>query len=164
MKINTSLKVKKLFPDSILPRRADPTASGLDVFIHHFEKIYLKDLGVAEIGKLKSLTLKPGERALIATGLSVAVDPGFEVQVRPRSGIALNKGLTVLNTPGTIDSNYRGPVNIILINLDTVDQVINIGDKIAQLVVAPVILAEVIEVDDLDKTDRGENGFGSTGV
>lgn len=153
-----ALKVKKLFLDAKLPVRANSTDSGADVFVHHFDFMGAKE----SIGC--SVTIEPNQRILIATGLSVAIDPGYEVQVRPRSGNALKRGLTVLNTPGTIDSSYRGPVNVIIVNLGLLPQEIKIGEKIAQLVVAPVCLSEIVEVQDLNKTDRGEDGFGSTGI
>lgn len=156
------LKVKKLYPDAQLPVRANPTDSGLDVFVHHFEQ-YAPNADGFPLDQ-PYIRLSPGSRVFIATGLSVAVAPGFEVQVRPRSGNALKRGLTVLNTPGTIDSGYRGPVNVIIINLSDELQVIKRGDKIAQLVVAPVCLSEVVEVGDLDQTDRSTGGFGSTGT
>jgi len=160
--VSTLLYVKKLFPDAQLPVRANPTDSGLDVFVHHFEQFYPNADGFPL--DQPYIRLSPGSRVFIATGLSVAVAAGYEVQVRPRSGNALKRGLTVLNTPGTIDSSYRGPVNVIIINLSEEPQVIKRGEKIAQLVVAPVCLAAVVEVENLDQTDRGEGGFGSTGV
>jgi dUTP pyrophosphatase len=94
----------------------------------------------------------------------MALPPMYEAQVRPRSGLALKKGVTVLNTPGTIDSGYRGEVGVILINLGEEDFEIKKGDKIAQIVIAPVTVAEIVETDVIDDTDRGEGGFGSTGV
>jgi dUTP pyrophosphatase len=100
---------------------------------------------------------------MVHTGISVAIEPGYEVQVRPRSGNALKKGLTIVNTPGTIDCTYRGPVCVILANIGHQGQTIRVGDKIAQLVVCPVTLSEIVEVDELDETDRGHGGFGSTG-
>ncbi len=112
----------------------------------------------------EGLTLKVGRRHAVATGLSFAIPPGFEVQVRPRSGLALKHGITCLNTPGTIDSDYRGEVKVILANLGDEDFVIQRGDRIAQLVVAPVTHAAMIEVETLDDTERGAGGFGSTGV
>ena len=111
----------------------------------------------------EAATILPGARAPIATGFAIAIPPGFEVQVRPRSGLALKHGITCLNTPGTIDSDYRGEVKIILINLGEEPFVIARGDRIAQLVPAPVQRAILDEVDSLDKTDRGTGGFGSTG-
>jgi dUTP pyrophosphatase len=112
----------------------------------------------------EGLTLKVGKRHAVATGLSFAIPHGFEVQVRPRSGLALKHGITCLNTPGTIDSDYRGEVKVILANLGDEDFVIQRGDRIAQLVVAPVTHAAMIEVETLDDTARGAGGFGSTGV
>ena len=109
------------------------------------------------------MTLKPGARALAPTGLCMAVPQGYEVQVRPRSGLAVKAGVTCLNTPGTIDSDYRGEVQVILINLGSDDFVIRRGDRIAQMVVAPVAQANWSEVDSLDETARGAGGFGSTG-
>ncbi len=112
----------------------------------------------------ESLTLKVGRRHAVATGLAFAIPQGFEVQVRPRSGLALKHGITCLNTPGTIDSDYRGEVKVILANLGDEDFVIQRGDRIAQLVVAPVTQAMMVEVEALDDTARGAGGFGSTGV
>jgi dUTP pyrophosphatase len=109
------------------------------------------------------LVLKPGARDMVPTGLAFAVPAGFEAQVRPRSGLAAKAGITCLNTPGTIDSDYRGEVKVILINLGPEDFTIRRGDRIAQLVIAPVVQAQWAEVDDLDETSRGAGGFGSTG-
>ncbi len=111
----------------------------------------------------EDLRLVPGARAAVATGLAVAVPPGFELQVRARSGWALRDGVAVLNAPGTIDSDYRGEVKIILANLGEAELAIARGMRIAQLVLAPVVQAAVEEVDDLDATARGAGGFGSTG-
>lgn len=109
------------------------------------------------------VTLAPLERALIPTGLSMEIPEGFEVQVRPRSGLALKHGITLLNTPGTIDSDYRGPLGIIMVNLGTEPFHIDHGDRVAQLVVAPVVQAGFATVETLSETQRGEGGFGSTG-
>ena len=108
-------------------------------------------------------TLAPGARAAIATGFALAIPNGYEVQVRPRSGLALKHGVTCLNTPGTIDSDYRGEVKVILANLGQEPFVIGRGDRIAQLVPAPVLRADLVEVATLDATPRGAGGFGSTG-
>ena len=156
------IRVKKLFPDAQLPVRAHSTDSGLDVFVHHFEQ-YVPNADKFPLD-LEYVRLSPGDRIFIATGLSVAVAPEFEIQVRSKSGLALKRGLMVLNSPGTIDSSYRGPANVIIINLSNEPQEIKRGDKIAQFVVAPVCLGSVVEVADLDKTDRGKGGFGSTGI
>ena len=117
-----------------------------------------------DITAAESLTLRPGKRHAVATGFAFAIPDGYEVQVRPRSGLALKHGITCLNTPGTIDSDYRGEVKVILANLGEKDFVINIGDRIAQIVVAPVTQGIMCEVEALDDTDRGTGGFGSTGV
>jgi len=110
-----------------------------------------------------SLTIEPGQRMMIPTGLRMAIPSGFEGQVRPRSGLAAKHGLTVLNTPGTIDADYRGDVKVILINLGQEPVVIHRGERIAQLIIAPVYRADFQWVEALDETDRGEGGFGSTG-
>lgn len=117
-----------------------------------------------DICAAESLNLRAGKRHAIATGFAFAIPDGYEVQVRPRSGLALKHGITCLNTPGTIDSDYRGEVKVILANLGEDDFMINKGDRIAQIVVAPVTHGHLVEVDDLDKTVRGAGGFGSTGV
>ena len=109
------------------------------------------------------VTLRPGARDIIPTGLAMALPEGFEAQVRPRSGLAAKAGVTCLNTPGTIDSDYRGEVKVILINLGGEDFVIRRGDRIAQMVIAPVLQAAWSEVSKLDETLRGTGGFGSTG-
>jgi dUTP pyrophosphatase len=117
-----------------------------------------------DICAAESANLRPGRRAAIATGFAFAIPHGYEVQVRPRSGLAIKHGITCLNTPGTIDCDYRGEVKVILINLGEEDFAINRGDRIAQLVVAPAPQASTHEVEDLDDTVRGAGGFGSTGV
>ena len=111
----------------------------------------------------EDVTLPPGVRHAVATGLALAIPPGFEIQVRPRSGLALKHGITVPNTPGTIDSDYRGELKVILINHGSEDFPISRGDRVAQLVLAPVVQAAWAEVDELDETQRGAGGFGSTG-
>ena len=110
------------------------------------------------------VTLHPMERRLIPTGLHIALPPGYEAQVRPRSGLALKAGITVLNAPGTIDADYRGDIGVVLINLSDRDFVVNDGERIAQLVIARYEQAELIEVEVLDETERGEGGYGHTGV
>jgi dUTP pyrophosphatase len=112
----------------------------------------------------EQLTLLPGARALVPTGFSIAVPPGYEAQVRPRSGLAIRCGVTCLNAPGTIDADYRGEVHVVLANFGTEPFVIHRGDRIAQMVVAPVARASFELVDELPPTTRGEGGFGSTGV
>ena len=110
------------------------------------------------------VTIKPGERKLIGTGLYPEIPDGYEIQVRPRSGLSVKKGVTVLNTPGTVDSDYRGEICVNIINLSSESFVVNDGDRIAQAVVAPVVRALFEETDELSSTKRGEGGFGSTGV
>ena len=112
----------------------------------------------------KPLVIESGKSAMIPTGLFFEIPEGYEVQIRPRSGLAAKNGVTVLNTPGTIDSDYRGEINVILINLGDKPFTVNIGDRIAQMLVAPVIQAEFSVVTSLDETERGAGGFGSTGV
>ena len=112
----------------------------------------------------ESRILKPLERSVVGTGLFIELPVGYEAQVRPRSGLAAKKGITVLNSPGTVDADYRGEIGVILVNLSNDDFEINNGERIAQLVISRHERAEWIEVEDLSETDRGEGGFGSTGV
>lgn len=128
-----------------LPSYASGGAAGLDVVA------------------AEDLTLAPGARHAVPTGFALAIPPGYEVQVRPRSGLALKHGITCLNTPGTIDSDYRGEVKVILANLGSEPFEVRRGERIAQLVPAPVLRAAFREVDELDSTERGAGGFGSTG-
>ncbi len=128
-----------------LPARASAGAAGMDVVA------------------AEAMTLAPGARAAVATGFALAIPEGYEVQVRPRSGLALRHGITCLNTPGTIDHDYRGEVKVILVNLGQEPFAVARGERIAQLVPAPVQPARLVEVDTLDDTVRGEGGFGSTG-
>ena len=129
-----------------LPAYATAGAAGMDVL------------------SAEDVTIAPGARHAVATGLAMAIPAGFEVQVRPRSGLALKHGITVPNTPGTIDSDYRGEVKVILINLGSEPFEVRRGDRVAQLVLAPVTRASWMPVDELDETARGAGGFGSTGV
>jgi dUTP pyrophosphatase len=116
-----------------------------------------------DVVSAEDVVITPGARHAVATGLAVAIPQGFEIQVRPRSGLALKHGITVPNTPGTIDSDYRGELKIILINLGNEAFAVQRGDRVAQLVLAPVVQAAWDEVAELDATDRGAGGFGSTG-
>ncbi len=118
----------------------------------------------ANLADRAGITIAPGARALIPTGLRVAIPQGFEMQLRPRSGLALKHGITLPNSPGTIDSDYRGPLGVILINLGDADFTVTHGDRIAQAVIAPVVQAQFALVNDLDTTARGAGGFGSTGT
>ena len=116
-----------------------------------------------DVVSAEDVTIAPGARHAVATGLSVAIPQGFEIQVRPRSGLAFKHGITVPNTPGTIDSDYRGELRVLLINHGSEDFAIARGDRVAQLVLAPVVQAAWSEVEELDATQRGAGGFGSTG-
>lgn len=116
-----------------------------------------------DVVSAEDVTIQPAGRHAVATGLAVAIPQGYEIQVRPRSGLALKHGITVPNTPGTIDSDYRGELKVILINHGSEPFAISRGDRVAQLVLAPVTRATWMEVDELDETARGEGGFGSTG-
>lgn len=139
-------KITKLRSDAILPQRAHPTDAGVDLHC------------------VDDFTLLVGEHALITTGVAIEIPAGYEAQIRPRSGLALKHGVTVLNSPGTIDASYRGEIGVILKNLDNEPHSFRRGDKIAQMVVNKIELVDFIEVDALTKSDRGINGFGSTGV
>ena len=112
----------------------------------------------------ETVSLDPGRRTLIPTGLYIEIPAGYEAQVRPRSGLALKRGLTVLNAPGTIDADYRGELGVLLVNLSQETQSVEPGERIAQLLFAPVTRGQLVEVDVLSETERGRGGFGSTGV
>ena len=136
--------------EELLPRYESEGAAGLDI--------------AAALPKDAPIKILPGERALVPSGFSLAIPTGFEAQIRPRSGLALKKGLTVANAPGTIDSDYRGEVMVLLINLGNEEVIIERGERIAQMVIAPVTTAKLNEVEDLPPSERGEGGFGSTGM
>jgi len=139
-----------------------PHAEGLPLPAYETAHAAGMDLRAA-VPEHDPLTLRPGDRHAVPTGLAMAIPPGFEGQVRPRSGLALRAGVTCLNSPGTVDADYRGEVKVILINHGPEDFIVRRGDRIAQLLIAPVIQATWREVDVLDDTARGEGGFGSTG-
>ena len=141
-----TLRFKRLCPDAALPAYAHPSDAGMD------------------LRSVEEKVIPRGARALVRTGLVALLPPGYEAQVRPRSGLALKFGVTVLNTPGTIDSGYRGEIGVILANFGEADFKVGKGDKIAQLVIAPVTQVAVEETESVDETDRGAGGFGSTGV
>lgn len=138
-----------------------PHAEGLPLPAYATAQSAGMDL-IAAVGT--DLRLAPQQRALVATGISIALLEGFEAQIRPRSGLALKSGVTVLNSPGTIDADYRGEIKILLVNLGSEEVVISRGDRIAQMVIAPVVQAEWHKVDKLPETVRAEGGFGSTGT
>jgi dUTP pyrophosphatase len=141
------LKIKKLDPNAIIPNYAHEGDSGMDLY------------------SIEDVVIPAGESVKVKTGLALEVPFGYEAQIRPKSGLAAKSKMTVLNTPGTIDSNYRGEVQVILINLGKSGEYkVEAGKKIAQMVIAPVVIAEIEEVDELSDTVRGEGGFGSTGL
>ena len=141
------MRVKKLRPDAVVPRYMSAAAAGLDL------------CAAVDV----PVEIEPGARVSIGTGLAMAIAPGFEGQVRPRSGLAKNHGITLVNSPGTVDADYRGEISVLLINLGRERVTIEPGHRIAQLVIAPVVQAELEVVDELDATERGAGGFGSTG-
>ncbi len=140
--------IKKLQEEAVVPKYETKGSSGLDLSANVKSKI----------------TIKPGEKCLVPTGLAVSIPKDYELQIRPRSGLAAKNSITVLNTPGTIDSDYRGEIKIILINLGKENFEITNGLRVAQMVLCPISKAELLEVDNLDKTSRDSGGFGSTGI
>lgn len=142
--------VKKMYESAHLPEYKHVGDAGADLFAYIFDDI--------------PTVVKPGHRVIIHTGLKMNIPDGWEIQIRPRSGLAANNGITVLNSPGTIDSKYKGEFMIIVFNAGESDYVIHQGDRIAQMVLAPVYTAKFNEVDDVGTSDRGEGGFGSTGI
>jgi dUTP pyrophosphatase len=146
---NNQLKVKVINKSKHeLPAYSTPQSAGMDLRANIDE----------------SLTLHPMERKLISTGIYMALPIGYEAQIRPRSGLALKHGITVLNTPGTVDADYRGEVMVLLVNLSQEDFIVNDGERIAQMVIAKHEQADFVEVTELDETDRGDGGYGHTGV
>tara|TARA_B100001769_G_scaffold244718_1_gene214023 strand:+ start:53 stop:493 length:441 start_codon:yes stop_codon:yes gene_type:complete len=143
----TKILIKRLSKKVSLPKYETSGSSGMDL--------------AANIDA--NINIDPGETAIIPTGLALSIPKGFEVQIRPRSGLAAKQKISVLNTPGTIDADYRGEIKVILINLGQVSFKVEKGLRIAQMVVCPIVQAQLKEVDDLSETDRGKGGFGSTG-
>ena len=141
-----TLAIRRIDPAAQLPTYAHPGDAGMDV------------------RSIETVTLRPGARACVRTGLVFQLPPDAEAQVRPRSGLALKHGVTVLNAPGTIDAGYRGEVGVVLVNLGEAPFTVEKGMKIAQVVVAPVVQADVVEVNETNATVRGADGFGSTGA
>ena len=140
------VRIQRIDSNARMPEMAHPGDSGFDLFAS------------------ETVSLKPGERKLVPTGIKVSLPAGFEAQVRPKSGLALKHGISVLNTPGTIDSGYRGEIKVILVNLGEQEYKVEKGKKIAQIVFARVECPEIVEVSELDETKRNEGGFGSTGL
>jgi dUTP pyrophosphatase len=144
----TKIQIKRLSNDVLIPKYETSGSSGMDLAAHIVEDIIIN----------------PGDTALVPTGFSLSIPQGYEVQIRPRSGLAAKKGITVLNTPGTIDSDYRGEVKVLLINLSKEKFIVKNSERIAQIVVCPVEQVRLEEVQELSETDRGNGGFGSTGT
>ena len=144
----TKILIKRLSKEVSLPKYETSGSSGMDL------AAYINN----------NVNLEPGKSEIIPTGISVAIPEGFEIQIRPRSGLAAKNKISVLNTPGTIDADYRGEIKVILINLSNKTFVVEKGFRIAQMVVCPIIQAQLEEVDELSETIRGEGGFGSTGT
>jgi|TARA_B100000780_G_scaffold219068_1_gene158177 dUTP pyrophosphatase len=144
----TKIQIKKLSTFVSIPKYETPGSSGMDI------------AACTE----NNIIINPGEKAIVPTGFSIAIPRGYEVQIRPRSGLAAKKNITVLNTPGTIDADYRGEIKVILINLGKEIFVIENGERIAQMVVCPIVQANLEEVKELSDTERGSGGFGSTGT
>ncbi|NLO21490.1 MAG: dUTP diphosphatase [Syntrophomonadaceae bacterium] len=143
------IAIKRLHSfDMPLPRYMTPDSSGVDLYAANSEDI----------------TIAKGARVLVATGIAISIPEGYEAQIRPRSGLALKHGLTLLNTPGTIDADYRGEIKVIVINLGDKEYILERGERIAQMIFSRVERAELIEVENLDDTARGAGGFGHTGV
>lgn len=139
------LSFKRIHPDAVLPSYAHPGDAGMDV------------------RSVEDLVIPAGGRVLVHTGLVAVIPEGYELQVRSRSGLALKSGVAVLNSPGTVDAGYRGEIGVILANFGDGEFAVKKGDRVAQLVAAPVTVAEIFETDSVDATDRGAGGFGSTG-
>ena len=142
------IQIKRFSKKVAIPKYETIGSSGMDIAAH----------------LEKNIIIKPGEKAFVSTGFSIAIPKGYEVQIRPRSGLAAKKNITVLNTPGTIDADYRGEIKVILINHGKEEFVIENGERIAQMVVCPVVQANLEEVEELSDTIRGSGGFGSTGT
>jgi dUTP pyrophosphatase len=144
--LSCTVKIQRIHPQAKVPNYANPGDAGADIYA------------------VEAVTLEPLQRGAVATGLCVEVPVGYEIQIRPKSGLALNYGITVLNSPGTIDAGYRGEVKVILINLGSEPYSIQPGQKIAQMVIAPVVMGNFVETTSLSQTQRSTGGFGSTGL
>ena len=144
----TKIQIKKISNEVLTPKYETPGASGMDIAAYIDQDIIINS----------------GDKALVPTGFSLSIPLGYEIQIRPRSGLAVKKGITVLNTPGTIDSDYRGEIKVVLINLSKDKFTVKNGERIAQMVVCPIEQVSVEEVKELSETDRGTSGFGSTGT
>lgn len=158
------IRIKKLHSDAQIPKYQTDGASGMDLCAMGFEFIgRFQDRYAFEASGSYPAIIGPGSRALFATGIAITIPPGYEGQIRPRSGWAVKDGVTVLNSPGTIDSDFVGEIKVLLINLGHESVEIKRGERIAQLVIVPVVRAVFEEVEELEETKRGTSGFGSSG-
>ena len=159
------LKVKVLRENVKMPKRGSELASGFDVRAYNcFNPVEKKDIKLESVDGQYGWTIKPNETLIFKTGLVMACGEDEEIQVRPRSGMSCKTKLRVANAPGTIDADYRGEIGIIIDNIGTTEAFVPYEERIAQIVVCPVIRPEIVEVEELDDTDRGANGYGSTGT
>ena len=159
------LKVKVLRENVKMPKRGSELASGFDVRAYScYNPVEKKDIKLESVDGQYGWTIKPNETLIFKTGLVMACGEDEEIQVRPRSGISCKTKLRVANAPGTIDADYRGEIGIIIDNIGTTEAFVPYEERIAQIVVCPVIRPEIVEVEELDDTDRGANGYGSTGT
>ena len=159
------LKVKVLRENAKMPKRGSALASGLDVRAYScYNPVEKKDIKLESVDGQYGWTIKPNETLIFKTGLVMACGEDEEIQVRPRSGMSCKTKLRIANTPGTIDADYRGEIGIIIDNIGTTEAFVPYEERIAQIVVCPVIRPEIVEVEELDDTDRGANGYGSTGT
>ena len=159
-----NLQLKRVTDETLTEVRVQRLPHGQDLPLPSYQSAHAAGLDLlAAVPADAPLTLASGTRALVPTGIAIALPEGHEAQVRPRSGLAARHGLTVLNAPGTIDADYRGEIQVLLVNLGSESVVVSRGMRIAQLVIAPVVRAHIVETASLEKTSRGSGGFGSTG-
>tara|TARA_Y100001970_G_C14146515_1_gene810152 strand:- start:430 stop:870 length:441 start_codon:yes stop_codon:yes gene_type:complete len=144
----TKLLIKRFSKNVIIPKYETPGSSGMDI------AAYIKE----------NIEINPMEKAIVPTGFSLSIPKGFEIQIRPRSGLAAKNDISILNTPGTIDADYRGEIKVILINFGKKKFIVENGLRVAQMIMSPVVQAKIEEVEELSSTDRGSGGFGSTGT
>jgi dUTP pyrophosphatase len=157
--MSVQVKFKKVNENAILPKKATPGSAGYDLYAA--ESTNIPGVGKGFPGRVDGIIICT---ALVSTGLQAEIPEGYEIQIRPRSGLAIKSKVTVINSPGTCDADFRGTINVALVNLSTHNFEVNIGDRIAQMVVCKLPDVELVEVDTLSETERGEGGFGSTGI
>lgn len=162
------IKFKKLYKDAIIPKYQTKGAVGMDLHAFVSENVpssfNSKSYPDINDSYVPTIAIPAGQQFAVETGLSVAVPEGWEMQIRPRSGLALKNQITITNAPGTLDPDFRGPIKVILFNLGKEPFYVKHGDRIAQAVIGPIFKPEIVEVSELEKTERGEKGFGSTGT